>query len=211
MKKIVIIGVGGFGREVAWLIERINQVTPTWEIVGFVDDNISLHGSTVGGYPFIGDCEWLNCQKEELFSVCAIGSSKSRKKVISKLPDVKFATIIDPKVEMSDKVNLGVGCIICAGSILTVDITIGSHVIINLDCTIGHDVIISDYVTLYPSVNISGNALLGESVEMGTGCQIIQGIHVGAGSIVGAGAVVVKELPEECTAVGSPAKPIKFH
>ena len=63
----------------------------------------------------------------------------------------------------------------------------------------------------YTSVNVSGNTLLGECVEMGTGSQIIQGQSVGDGTIVGAGAVVVKELPKECTAVGIPAKPIKFH
>ena len=91
------------------------------------------------------------------------------------------------------------------------DVTIGSHVIINLDCTVGHDAVINDFVTLYPSVNVSGSTVLGECVEIGTGCQIIQGIAIGEGTIVGAGAVVVKELPRECTAVGSPAKPIKFH
>ncbi|HHX60670.1 MAG TPA: acetyltransferase [Epulopiscium sp.] len=210
MKKIIIVGVGGFGREVAWLIERINQIKPTWELLGFVDDNIELIGSVVGGYPVLGDCNWLNRQQGELYAVCAIGASKVRKQVIKKLKGVKFATLIDPKVEMSKRVNLGEGCIICAGTILTVDITIGSHVIINLDCTIGHDAVMNDFVTLYPSVNISGNTVLGECVEMGTGCQIIQGITIGDETIVGAGAVVVRELPRACTAVGSPAKPIKF-
>lgn len=211
MKKLVIIGVGGFGREVAWLIERINMVQPTWEIIGFVDDDDSLHGSVFGGYPVLGNCKWLNEQNSNIFAVCAIGSSKIRKRVIQKLGNVTFATVIDPKVEMSGRIDMGEGCIICTGTILTVDITLGSHVIINLDCTIGHDAVISDFVTIYPSVNVSGNTILGECVEMGTGCQIIQGIKVGEGTIVGAGSVVVKELPSDCTAVGCPAKPIKFH
>lgn len=211
MKGIVIIGVGGFGREVAWLIERINKATPTWEIIGFVDDNIGLHGSMVGGYPVLGSCNWLKEQEGEIYAVCAIGSTKVRKKVIQKLDGVRFATVIDPNVKMSERIQIGEGCIICSDTILTVDITIGSHVIINLDCTIGHDAVINDFVTLYPSVNVSGSTVLGECVEMGTGCQIIQGLKVGEGTIVGAGAVVVKELPRECTAVGSPAKPIKFH
>lgn len=211
MKKVVIIGVGGFGREVAWLIERINKIEPTWDILGFVDDNIDLLGSIVGGYQVLGNCEWLNVQTDEIYAVCAIASSKARKKVIQKLSGVKYATIIDPKVEMSERVQLGEGCIICANTILTVDITIGTHVIINLDCTIGHDAVINDFVTLYPSVNISGNTNIGECVEIGTGCQIIQGLKIGDGTIVGAGSVVVKGLPKECTAVGSPARPIKYH
>ncbi|WP_312370256.1 acetyltransferase [Lachnoclostridium sp.] len=208
MKKIVIVGVGGFGREVAWLIERINNIKPTWEIIGFVDDNISLHGKIVGGYKVIGDTDWLNVQGEQVYAVCAIGAAKTRKKVIQKLDNVKFATLIDPKVELSNRVQIGEGTIICAGSILTVDISIGSHVIINLGCTIGHDAIINDFVTLYPSVNVSGNTLFQECVEIGTGTQIIQGIKIGEEVIVGAGAVIVKDIIETGTYVGIPARKI---
>lgn len=211
MKRLVIIGVGGFGREVAWLIERINKVKPTWELIGFVDDNVKLHGSIINGYPVLGYCNWLKDQKEDIYAVCCIGTSKLREKIIQKLGCVKFATVIDPSVFMSDRVTLGEGCIICAGTIITVDIIIGSHVIINLDCTIGHDAVLNDFVTLYPNVNISGNSILEKCVEMGTGSLIIQGLKIGEGTIVGAGAAVVKELPSECTAVGTPARPIKFH
>ncbi|MHB8129107.1 MAG: acetyltransferase [Mobilitalea sp.] len=211
MKKLVIIGVGGFGREVAWLVERINNIKQTWELIGFVDDNEKFLGCIIGGYPVLGTCEWLGDHENDVFTVCAIASSKIRKKVISKLSLVKFATIIDPNVIMSERVTMGDGCIICASTIITVDISLGSHVIINPNCTIGHDAILKDFVTLYPSVNISGNTVLEECVEMGAGSMIIQGLVIGVGTIVGAGAVVVKELPPECTAVGIPAKPIKFH
>jgi sugar O-acyltransferase (sialic acid O-acetyltransferase NeuD family) len=125
-------------------------------------------------------------------------------------PDIKFGTVIDPSVEMSDLVTIGEGTIICAHTIITVNIEIGSHVIINLDCTVGHDAVLQDFVTLYPSVNVSGITNTGHAVELGTGMQIIQGKTVGDYSIVGAGAVVVKDIPAKCTAVGSPAKPIKF-
>lgn len=211
MEKLVLIGVGGFGREVAWLVERINKVRPTWDLIGFVDENETLHGNLIDGYPVLGGDKWLMERKEELHAICSIGASKVRRKVIKKLEGVMFETLIDPSVQMSERLTIGKGCIICAGTIMTVNINIGSHSIINLDCTIGHDVVIKDFVTLYPSVNISGNAVLGECVEMGTGSQIIPGLKIGEGTIVGAGAVVVKELPGECTAVGSPAKIIKFH
>lgn len=112
---------------------------------------------------------------------------------------------------ISESVSIGIGTIICAGTIITVDEKIGNHVIIKLDCTIGHDDVIDDFVTLYPSVNVSGACHLGECVEMGTGSQIIQGLDVGAGTIVGASACVVKDLESEVTAVGCPAKVIKRH
>ena len=111
---------------------------------------------------------------------------------------------------MSDSVKIGAGSIVCAHTIITVDVNIGDHVVINLDCTIGHDAVLQNFVTLYPSVNVSGMANIGLCCELGTGMQIIQGKTIGDYSIIGAGAVVVKDIPSKCTAVGSPAKPIKF-
>ena len=112
---------------------------------------------------------------------------------------------------MSDRIEFGVGNLVCAGNILTVNIKIENFCIINLDCTVGHDDVLSSFVTVYPSVNISGCVNVGECAELGTGTQIIQGKCIGTGTIVGAGSVVVRDLPAECTAVGAPCKPIKFH
>lgn len=210
MKNLVIVGTGGFGREVAWLVERINELSPKWDILGFVDDNREVHGTEINGYKVLGDCQWLNEQEEDIYAVCAVGAAKTRRKIIGKLNNRKYATLVDPSVQMSKLIDVGEGCIICAGTILTVNIVIEPHVIINLDCTIGHDAYISKYTTLYPSVNVSGNTRLEECVEMGTGSQIIQGIEIEKETIVGAGATVIKDLPKCCVAVGSPAKPIKF-
>ena len=112
-------------------------------------------------------------------------------------------------VQLSKHVHVGEGTIICAGTIITVDVKIGNHVIINLDCTLGHDDVLSDYVTVYPSVNISGCCTIGQCVELGTGMQIIQGISITDDSIVGAGACVVKDIEEAGVYVGTPAKKIK--
>lgn len=210
MKNIVIIGAGGFGREVAWLIERINKVTPTWVIQGFIDDNEKLWGTYEDDYKVLGGCDYLrNCG--EIFAVCAVGSAKIREKIVKKLQNcnVKFATLIDPSVIVSDRVKIGVGTIICAGTIVTVDVKIGNHVIINLDCTIGHDDVIEDFVTIYPSANVSGNVVIGNTTELGTGMQIIQGKKITENTIIGAGAVVVKDCVEKGTYVGNPAKKIK--
>lgn len=211
MKDIIIIGAGGFGREVAWLIEDINNLEPTWNIVGFVDDKKEIQGTIINGYPVVGDIDWLKDQEVDV--VNAIGDSIIKKKVMSRLNESKntYPVLIHPNVIISRLVNIGEGSIICAGNIITVNISIGKHVIVNLDCTIGHDAIIGDYSTLLPSVNISGYVNLEQCVNIGTGSAIIQGVTIGQNTIVGAGAVVVKDLPANCTAVGSPAKPIKFN
>lgn len=213
MKDLLIIGASGFGREVAWLVERINKAEPTWNLLGFLDDNAQLHGTQVGKYPVLGGCEAIQ-DYPQAYLVCAVGSSKIREKIIQKAENILsaplYATLIDPTVEMSDTVVVGEGSILCAHTILTVDLSLGKHTIINLDCTVGHDAILEDYVTLYPSVNVSGCTHIGRGAELGTGMQIIQGKRIGEYAIVGAGAVVVKDIPAKCTAIGSPAKPIKF-
>lgn len=213
MKDLIIVGASGFGREVAWLVERINANSPTYNLVGFVDDSKEIHGTEINSYPVLGGCDCL-VNYPDAFIVCAVGASKTRRKIIERinsiLIDAKYATLIDPSVEYSELVTVGEGSIICAHSILTVNIEIGSHVIINLDCTVGHDAVIHDFVTVYPSVNISGNTDIMECSELGTGTQIIQGKKIGSETIVGAGSVVVKDIPEKCTAVGCPATPIKF-
>lgn len=213
LKKLIIAGVGGFGREVAWLVERINEKGPTWNLLGFVDDNPLLQSHLINGYKVLGTTDSV-INYTDVYFVCAVGNAVVRKKIIDKLtslnPNIKFAILIDPTVEISKLVSIGEGSIICAHSIITVNIEIGKHVIVNLDCTIGHDAVLKDYVTLYPSVNVSGTTVLGECTEIGTGTQIIQGKTIGHHSIVGAGAVVVRDIPDKCTAVGMPAKPIKY-
>lgn len=213
MKDLIIFGASGFGREVAWMVERINKVEPTWNLLGFMDDNDSIQGTEINGYKVLGKTNDINKYSDSCF-VCAVGASKTREQIVKNMkeinPAVIFATVIDPSVEISDHVTIGEGTIICAHTIITVNISVGNHVIINLDCTVGHDAVLNDFVTLYPSVNVSGITEIGYCSELGTGTQIIQGKKVGNYSIVGAGAVVVKDIPDKCTAVGSPAKPIKF-
>jgi len=213
MKDLIIFGASGFGREVAWAVERINKVSPTWNLLGFMDDNNDIQQSEINGYRVLGKTADVGKYPDAYF-VCAVGASRVREKIVSNMKKVnsaiKFGTVVDPSVEMSEFVTIGEGTIICAHTIITVNIEIGSHVIINLDCTVGHDAIIQDFVTMYPSVNVSGITNIGHAVELGTGMQIIQGRSVGDYSIIGAGAIVTKNIPAKCTAVGSPAKPIKF-
>lgn len=210
MKDIVIIGAGGFGREVAWLIEDINRIKQTWNIIGFVDDNDAIQGKEINGYNVVGNIEWL--RNQELNVVCAIGETLVKKKAIENLKysNNRYPVLIHPSVIKSNSVEVGEGTIICAGNILTVNINIGKHVIVNLDCTIGHDVVICDYTTILPSSNISGSVKIGECANIGTGSAIIQGVTIGKNTTIGAGTVVTKTLPANCTAVGIPAKPIKF-
>lgn len=211
MKKILIFGAGGFGREVQWLIERINQKNPIWNIEGYLDDGVEP-GTEIAGYYVLGGIEKLREYDEQTAVVCAIGSANMREKIISKIKNMgkyEFPNLIDPGVQMSDRISFGEGNIICAGNILTVDIIIRDFVILNLSCTVGHDVVMESFVTVYPGVNISGCTEVKKGVELGTGSRIIQGKTIEKNAIIGAGAVVIKDIVESGTYVGTPAKKVK--
>ena len=211
MNDLVIYSCGGLGREILELALDVAAAGERWNVLGFLDDNADLHGQQVHDLPVLGGAEWA-VEHPEAFVVVAIGSTAVRRRVVEKLASsgaVKFATLVHPHAMVGRYVKVGEGSVVCAGSLLTTDIEVGDHVIVNLDCTVGHDAVLNDYVTVAPSVNVSGNVVVGEGCDLGTGSTIIQGKKIGEWSIVGAGAVVVKDLPANVTAVGAPAKPIK--
>lgn len=213
MRKIAIIGAGGFGREVKSLINDINIVTPTFEFIGYYDDNIDK-STIINGFPVLGNLNDLNDYPEGIEIAVGIGIPAVKAKIIGRLsnPNITFATLIHPSAMIGmDDITIGRGTVICAGNILTCNIRIGDFVTLNLMCTVGHDTIVEEYSSFMPSVNISGEVLIHKQVYVGTGAKIINQLEIGESTTVGAGAVVSKSLPAFCTAVGIPAKPIKFH
>lgn len=214
LKDIAIFGVGGFGRGVLALIENINNIEATYNIVGFFDDGHEK-GEIINGFPVLGKTKDLNQWESELALVVGIGNPVIKKQIISKITNSKvyFPTLIHPSVIICapEFVKIGQGCIICAGCIINTNIEIGNFVALNFGCIVGHDVEIKDYAAFMPSGNISGEVTIGEGVYVGTGAKIINQLEIGEYTIVGAGAVVSKTLPARCTAVGVPANVIKIH
>lgn len=209
MNKIAIYGAGGFGKEVRELIDQIGQ----FEFIGFFDDSFS-HGNEIDGSLILGGLKEVNLFPEKLFLVISIADPKTKLKIINCITNsnISYPILIHPSCIIGSRnIQIGEGSIICASTIITVNINIGSHVILNLACTVGHDTIIGSFSSFMPAVNISGEVEIGEFVYCGTGVKIINKIKIGEGTIIGAGALVHKNLPSNCTAVGFPAKPIKFH
>jgi sugar O-acyltransferase (sialic acid O-acetyltransferase NeuD family) len=214
VKQIAIYGAGGFGKEIAMLIELINLNQPQWEIMGFYDDRATKE-RIVNDYRVLGGIEELNKVDYSLGLVIAIGDSFIRRDVRNLIHNdqIFYPSIIHHSATLGNGkfITMGEGCIICPGVFLTVNIAIGKHVILSWYCTVGHDSIIKDYASVMPKVNISGEVCIEECVYVGTGTTIVNKVEIGKGTIVGAGAVVSKSLPANCTAVGVPAKPIKFN
>jgi len=200
-KQIAIYGAGGFAREVAWLALSINEIDDNYQVVCFIDDNEENQGQIKNNIPIMG----LEKAREKFPNasiVGGIGSPKVRQILMEKAEasGFSFETLIHPHVDRSQCIEIGEGTVICAGNILTTNITIGRHVQINLDCTIGHDVIMDDYTTLAPGVHVSGWVHFGKRVYVGTGAVIINGtkdkpLSIGDDAIIGAGACVTKPVP----------------
>jgi len=213
VKDIIIIGAGGVGRETAMLIEDINRIKDEWRLLGYVDDNQDIFGKFINGYKVIGNIDWLNTVENDIYVVCTVSNPIIKHHIINKLMNshIKFANLIHPTAVISKHVDLGQDLIIQAYCVITTNVAIGNHVQLNPQCGIGHDSKIGDYSSLYWNVNISGNVKIGEGCTLGTKSTIIQGKEVGEWSIIGLGSNIIQDIPEYCTAVGNPAKPIKFH
>ncbi len=212
---IAIFGAGGFGREVLQIILDINSASAEsqkkWKPIGFIVDTAFLIEDVVQQLPVLGTIDWLLANPTVQITI-AIGSSSARSHIaraIEARASNIFSTLVHPKAWVGRNVEIGRGSIICAGALITTDITIGQHVHVNIGSTIGHDAVLGNFVTLNPGVNISGNVILGDGVEIGTGSVLIPHAEVGPWSIVGAGAVVTKKLDANVTAVGAPARAIK--
>lgn len=205
---LIIVGGGGFSREVIWLARECSE---QWNIIGILDDNPEMLGQMFCGIQVLGNiADCINYSGASF--VVAVGAPRTRRVIVNRMEscgDFRFATLIHNSVHKSEYVEIGAGSIITAGCILTTQITLGRHSIVNLACTIGHDVVAGDFCTFAPQVAVSGNVTFGDGVEVGTGTTIIQGITIGQGCFMGAGAVVSKNISPNIMAVGCPARQIK--
>lgn len=202
---LVILGCGGFAREVYWLAGggTSRPGGARFQVLGFVDRRSSDE-------PFYDLPVWsLDLAPAEAQIVCGIGGMPEIKQRVMEEAEAAgrrpALPLVWDGVPIGPNVDIGEGSVICAGNILTVDIHVGRHVALNLACTVGHDTVIGDYATLSPGVHVSGNVRIGTGAYIGTGASIIEGVTIGDYAVVGAGAVVTKDVPPLSLVVGVPA------
>ncbi|CFX11709.1 Sialic acid O-acyltransferase, NeuD [Syntrophomonas zehnderi OL-4] len=209
LKPLIIVGAGGLGREVAWLAADINRQKPEWDFIGFVDDGVQ--GNTVEGYPIIGPVEHLFNMPSDIWTVVAIADSRVRMKLVRQIQEQgrKMATLVHPSVSMSDYVKIEAGSIICSGTVITTNVSLGLAAIINPGCFIGHDTGLQDFVSLMPGTNLAGEVRVGEGCYFGLNSCVINRTTIGEWSVIGAGATAVDDIPAYSLAVGVPARVVK--
>jgi sugar O-acyltransferase (sialic acid O-acetyltransferase NeuD family) len=208
---MIIIGAKGFAKEV---LEILHQLKDLDNLVFYDDVNNDAPEILFGRFPVLKSIfeaenyfNTIDCR----FTI-GIGNPVLRKKLFDKFKAIggEFTSVISPKASVGHfGNNIGEGCNIMTGTVITNDVIINNGVLVNLNCTIGHDCEIGNFVEMSPGVHISGNCSLGDYCVLGTNASVLPKIKIGRNVIVGAGSVVTKDLPDNCVAVGIPAKVIR--
>lgn len=208
MKKLFIIGAGGFGREVhAWARQHPDRGV-SWELAGFLDDNpMALRDS--GDFAPVSPLAGHRPTADHLYlNGLALPELKRKFLPVLLAAGAEFLTFIHPTAKVGERVTLGRGVVLCPGAIVTADASLGDFVVLNLRATVGHDAVVGAYVTASAHCDITGYVEIGEGVFMGSRASVIPGRKVGAGARIGAGAVVFTHVPPGITVVGNPARPL---
>lgn len=212
MKDLVIIGAGGFGREVADTVRSINQVKETYNLLGFIDDDEHLKNKTMNDMIVLGNRADLKalCSAQQIHAAIAIANANMKREIAGDLDGfVTWENIIHPTALVSDYCEMGTGNILQAFSIVGPNARVGNHCMINARSGMGHDARMGDYVSVMSLCDITGGVQLEEGVYLALGVGIIPGITIGEGAYICAGSIVFKDVEAGATMIGNPAKRIK--
>lgn len=207
MKDIIIVGAGGFGRELYYMIKEINRIKPTWNIKGFIaGDYHELDGINCS-CPIIGIIEDWNPTDNEVFAMgISSPTTKERLSTYLKNKGAQFVTIISPHARVNETVKMGEGCVVSPSSSIGDGTIIGDFVHIE-GSMVGQDVNIGDYTTSTGFVNIP-SAIVGKRVFIGSHSVVLA--NVGDDAKICAGSIVVRKVKAQTTVMGNPAKKISI-
>ncbi len=208
MEEIVILGAGGHGKVVIDIVEKMGR----YRILGLVDNSPEKLGREYLGYRVIANEDGLSALSTTL-ALVAVGDNFSRRtfieRVIGKAPGLNFVTAIHPSAQIGRDVEIGAGTVIMAGATINSGTRIGRHCIVNTQGSLDHDCILGDYSSLAPGAICGGNVTLGAGASINLGASVIHGITIGEHAVVGAGAVVLEDVPPRVVSYGVPSRVVR--
>lgn len=214
MKDIAIYGAGGFGKEVACIINKINERQPCWNIIGYFDDGIAK-GTQVSHFgKVLGNKDDLNGWKEPVSVVFAIGSPGILQFLFEYIDNdkVDYPNIIHPEVAFADpeSFRMGKGNLVTRGCSFSCDVTVGDFNQFNSISALAHDVKIGSFNVLMPLVRVSGEVQIGNMNFFGIGAIILQQIKIGSNTRIGAGSILMNKTKDGFLYTGNPARRMDF-
>lgn len=204
MSDLVIVGAGGHGREMLD-VARVAGIA----VLGFVDDDPAYPDRIDNlGITVLGDLSWLEANPAPYALGIGAGAVRQQMSARFDAAGCTAPTIIHPHVSIGSACTFGDGVAIYDRTVITTNVTIGSHTHINVGCAIQHDTVVGNHTQISPGVFINGDCNIGDDVFIGSGAIITRGCWVGDGARIGAGSVVLSDVPAGVTVVGSPAAPL---
>jgi sugar O-acyltransferase (sialic acid O-acetyltransferase NeuD family) len=215
MKDLIIIGAGGSGMDIVSIIQTINRMKNTWNILGFLDDSLALQNTTILGHKVLGNIK-SGSKYEDSYFVSSIAHPTNRlirQDIISRVKNYtdKIATIIHPSVIVYSGVSISPGCVINAGCVIGSKVSIGENVHIGYGCHIAHETVLSDNVALGSGVNLSSGVVVGLNSYIGAGVSSTHDVKIAENILVAVGSAVVSDIEQSSSDVwiGIPALPMK--
>lgn len=211
MIDIVIIGGGGNSVEIAEAIEACNEEEKRYNMLGFLDDNREIWGSSIIDYKVLGplqQAKGFNINTKFINGIGNYVSFRKRKEIFESigLPLDRFISIIHPDACVSKRATIGFGGVIFQNCTIGIDVHIGNHVIILPNSAIQHSSYIGDFSCVSAGVIVSGNVNIKDSCYIGAGAVIRDGVTIGENTLIGIGSVVVKNIDANKVAMGVPAR-----
>lgn len=206
---LVLVAASGLAREVLSSLEQQDR----YEVVGILDDSPALSGTSMHRVPVLGPISAAVDHPAAHLVVCA-GKGSQRSDIVERLlalriEEKRFATIVDQSVQVPSSCSIGTGSIVLAGTVLTVDVVVGRHVVIMPNVTLTHDNVVDDFATLCAGVTLGGTVTVGRAAYLGMNSCARENLAIGPGAVLGMGAALTHDLPADQTWIGAPARPLQ--
>ena len=209
MSELLLLAASGLAREAMAMVREGDE----YDVVGILDDDDSLRTTDIDGAHVLGPFELVQAYRHAQVALC-IGSGPARERAVGRLAGLgfdasRYATLVHPSISIPEGCIVGRGSILLANVVLTADVFLGEHVVAKPGVVLTHDDVIEDFVTLAPGVCLGGSVRVGRGAFIGMNASVRDRSLVGAYSVIGMGAVVLKDVPTHETWVGVPAGPLK--